>query len=193
MKKIKLVICGIVSAFVIGIICNPLEVKAYTNYCQYSGCRNETVDSKTDYCIKHKCAVGVCNYSRMSSNGIEYCTGHYHSEESKRTCGSRQCIAKKTTGSKYCAAHTCRKGRLGCYNQVSGANEKCDSCKKKEKEKEKEKNKSVTYTSPKKTTTTKKKRRMPDCDDYDSYEDFMDDWDGCMPDGSDAEDYWENW
>lgn len=23
--------------------------------------------------------------------------------------------------------------------------------------------------------------------------DFMDDWDGYMPDGSDAEDYWENW
>lgn len=34
---------------------------------------------------------------------------------------------------------------------------------------------------------------MPDCDDYDSYEEFMDDWDGNMPDGSDAEDYWENW
>ena len=29
--------------------------------------------------------------------------------------------------------------------------------------------------------------------DYKSYEDFMDDWDGYMPDGSDAEDYWEDW
>lgn len=37
------------------------------------------------------------------------------------------------------------------------------------------------------------KSNMPDCDDYDSYEEFMDDWDGCMPDGSDAEDYWGNW
>lgn len=34
---------------------------------------------------------------------------------------------------------------------------------------------------------------MPDCDDYVSYDDFMDDWDGYMPDGSDAEDYWDNW
>ena len=34
---------------------------------------------------------------------------------------------------------------------------------------------------------------MPDCDDYESYEEFMDDWDGDMPDGSDAEDYWEEW
>lgn len=191
MKKIHLAICAIVSAVIIGITCNPVEVKAYTNYCQHSGCRNETVDSKTDYCIKHKCAVGVCNYPKMGINGIEYCTGHYHSEESKRTCGSRQCTAKKKTGSNYCAAHTCQKGRLGCYNKVSGSNEKCDNCKKKEKDNEK--NKSVTYSTKKTTTTTKKKRRMPDCDDYDSYEDFMDDWDGRMPDGSDAEDYWENW
>ncbi len=34
---------------------------------------------------------------------------------------------------------------------------------------------------------------MPDCDDYDSWGDFMDDWDGKMPDGSDASDYWDNW
>ena len=37
------------------------------------------------------------------------------------------------------------------------------------------------------------KSNMPDCDDYDSFEDFMDDWDGYMPGGIDAEDYWENW
>ena len=34
---------------------------------------------------------------------------------------------------------------------------------------------------------------MPDCDDYESWEEFMDDWDGNMPDGSDASDYWDNW
>ncbi len=34
---------------------------------------------------------------------------------------------------------------------------------------------------------------MPDCDDYDSWGEFMDDWDGNMPDGSDASDYWDNW
>ena len=34
---------------------------------------------------------------------------------------------------------------------------------------------------------------MPDCDDYDCWGDFMDDWDGNMPDGSDASDYWDNW
>ncbi len=48
------------------------------------------------------------------------------------------------------------------------------------------------YSSSKKTTPSKKVE-MPDCDDYEDYDDFMDDWDGNMPDGSDAEDYWENW
>lgn len=37
------------------------------------------------------------------------------------------------------------------------------------------------------------KTSMPDCDDYEDFDEFMDDWDGRMPDGSDAEDYWENW
>lgn len=46
-----------------------------------------------------------------------------------------------------------------------------------------------TYTAPRIQT----KPEMPDCDDYENYEDFMDDWDGYMPDGSDAEDYWEDW
>lgn len=48
-----------------------------------------------------------------------------------------------------------------------------------------------------KQTTTKKSSKnttsMPDCDDYESFDDFMDDWDGKMPDGSNAEDYWDNW
>ncbi len=34
---------------------------------------------------------------------------------------------------------------------------------------------------------------MPDCDDYDDWREFIDDWDGNMPDGSDASDYWDNW
>lgn len=38
-----------------------------------------------------------------------------------------------------------------------------------------------------------KEAEWPDCDDYEDFEEFMDDWDGHMPDGSDAEDYWDNW
>ena len=45
------------------------------------------------------------------------------------------------------------------------------------------------YTAPR----IQQKTELPDCDDYENYEDFMDDWDGYMPDGSDAEDYWEDW
>ena len=49
----------------------------------------------------------------------------------------------------------------------------------------------VTHSAPAYQYTPSKsyKAEMSDCDDYQSYEDFMDDWDGNMPDGSDAEDY----
>ena len=61
--------------------------------------------------------------------------------------------------------------------------------------------KSSEQSKPAETTPTpvctapkpQKKPELPDCDDYEGYEDFMDDWDGYMPDGSDAEDYWEDW
>lgn len=43
------------------------------------------------------------------------------------------------------------------------------------------------------TTSKRHDYEMPDCDDYEDFDDFMDDWDGNMPDGSDAEDYWEDW
>lgn len=33
----------------------------------------------------------------------------------------------------------------------------------------------------------------PDCDDYEDWEEFMDDWDGDMPGDSDASDYWDDW
>ena len=51
---------------------------------------------------------------------------------------------------------------------------------------------------PKKYYVPKSKKKnsynnKPDPDDYEDYDDFMDDWDGYMPDGSDAEDYWEDW
>lgn len=42
-------------------------------------------------------------------------------------------------------------------------------------------------------SSTGKQYSMPDCDDYEDFDEFMDEWDGFMPDGSDAEDYWENW
>lgn len=181
---------------------NSIESYAGNRYCCISGCSNKAVDSRTKYCADHKCAVGNCDYQRMGTKGIEYCTGHYHSKGAAVTCAKRGCDRKTVKSSKYCSAHTCQRGDLGCYNMVDGANEKCQSCKAKAKEEEKNKKskgkKGKTYggstsSSKDKSSSKKKKPQMPDCDDYEDYDDFMDEWDGRMPDGSDAEDYWENW
>ena len=49
------------------------------------------------------------------------------------------------------------------------------------------------YSSGKKSSKKSSKVEWPDCDDYEDEDDFLDDWDGNMPDGSDAMDYWDNW
>lgn len=177
-----------------------------THTCSASGCNKLTTggaNSRCDSCQKqYLYDSGItspgCNYSGCSSkksSGSFYCSTH--------TCHHGSCTSKVISGSRYCSSHTCGKGRSGCYKEVSGANEKCSSCKNGStkssssyssttSKKTTTTNKN-TYSSKKKTTTSSKKYTMPDCDDYEDYDDFMDDWDGCMPDGSDAEDYWENW
>lgn len=118
-------------------------------------------------------------------------------------CLHGSCTSQRAKGSLYCCAHTCGKGRSGCHNEVSSMNGKCSSCKAKEKAASSSANKAKSSysettkkynNSTKKTSSSsKKKYHMPDCDDYEDYEEFMDEWDGYMPDGSDAEDYWEDW
>lgn len=171
-----------------------------THTCSASGCNRLTtggVNSRCDSCQKqYLYDLGItspgCNYygcSSRKSSGSYYCSTH--------TCHHGSCVKKTLSGSRYCSSHTCNGGRSGCYKEVSGANEKCSSCKSKStssyssSSSNTTKKSTTTYKKP--TTSTKPKYTMPDCDDYDSYEDFMDEWDGCMPDGSDAEDYWENW
>ncbi len=44
-----------------------------------------------------------------------------------------------------------------------------------------------------KKSSKKSYEEWPDCDDYWDEDEFLDDWDGNMPDGSDAMDYWDNW
>ncbi len=44
-----------------------------------------------------------------------------------------------------------------------------------------------------KKSSKKSCQEWPDCDDYWDEDEFLDDWDGNMPDGSDAMDYWDNW
>ena len=78
---------------------------------------------------------------------------------------------------------------------VSGQNQPAAQNKPSEQSKSSEQNQPAkttptpVYTAPK----SQRKPELPDCDDYEGYEDFMDDWDGYMPDGSNAEDYWEDW
>ena len=44
-----------------------------------------------------------------------------------------------------------------------------------------------------KKSSKKSCQEWPDCDDYWDEDEFLDDWDGNMPDDSDAMDYWDNW
>ena len=48
-------------------------------------------------------------------------------------------------------------------------------------------------TSKKSSKKSSKSVEWPDCDDYWDEDEFLDDWDGNMPDDSDAMDYWDNW
>lgn len=84
----------------------------------------------------------------------------------------------------------------GCKNEVSRSNELCydhtpEQMKKKAQEQrekqEREKAWQELMTPEKKKSSNRNYNnsrrpddRMPDCDDYDSYDDFMDDWDGTI-------------
>lgn len=102
---------------------------------------------------------------------------------STRTCIKAGCNNKCATGSSYCYIH----------KPSSTTMKKGSNTKKKNNSTYKKKNSGNSKSS--KNTTTKKSYTtdMPDCDDYGSWGEFMDDWDGNMPDGSDASDYWDNW
>ena len=99
---------------------------------------------------------------------------------SARTCIKAGCNKKSATGSSYCYIH-----------KPSSITMKSNNTKKKNNINKKNPG---TYKSSQKITTKKTDYiDMPDCDDYGSWGEFMDDWDGNMPDGSDASDYWDNW
>ena len=174
--------------------------------CIKSGCDNEQA-SGSSYCYLHKLSSysggsssSASGYQSGNSNSSSYGGSGSTSNSETDTCHHGSCKKKVIRGSRYCASHTCGKGRSGCYREVNGANELCSSCKAKKKNQSSNStssNRSKSYSSSsygsQKKSSSTKKYSMPDCDDYESYDDFMDDWDGNMPDGSDAEDYWEDW
>jgi len=142
----------------------PLKISAASKKCSASGC-NRTA-TRGNYCSTHGCAE--CGSYR--NNGSVYCNYHASIKLSNRkdVCLRSGCYRAKATGSSYCSEHTIK---------TTSNSSKTTSSRKK------------SYNSSSKSS----KYEMPDCDDYEGYDDFMDDWDGCMPDGSDAEDYWEDW
>ena len=107
---------------------------------------------------------------------------------SRDRCYASGCSANKYKGG-YCFQHYVLSGNYA-------------SDMKKSKAKNSKTNNTSTYKSTytnsstystNKPSTSKRSYSMPDCDDYDYFDDFMDNWDGNMPDGSDAQEYWENW
>ena len=104
---------------------------------------------------------------------------------STKTCFKSGCKNKCAPGSSY------------CYIHKSHSNVKKDSrWETKKSNSSKSTKKSSGSSKSGKRKITKKSYYtddMPDCDDYDNWGEFMDDWDGNMPDGSDASDYWDNW
>ena len=130
----------------------------------------------------------TCQYDGCSREAIHesiFCERH--------TCHRAGCNIKICRNGTYCIFHTCQGGNYGCFNKVDVSGQKCDQCKGISSYSTPSKNNSDHTYRPKKNSTSHKEIEMPDCDDYEDYEDFMDNWDGYMPDGSDAEDYWENW
>lgn len=212
-KKGKVIIYLIVSAIVVA----GVWIYKYTCLCHYKGCGQEKIYG-SEYCYKHTCNVNGCY--EVKENSERWCATHkakYEEENRKRLeeynsrpdcavkgckfkaeikggycaiheCTFLNCRNRCVEGGMYCLNHTCKE--QGCFNRVAQANSVCDKCQNKSNRK---RNAEITRQNERTGEKSTKKYSMPDCDDYDSYEDFMDDWDGFMPDGSDAEDYWENW
>lgn len=214
-QKKTTIIYVTIFALVIAIICfYNWKVK-----CHYKDCDKDKAYG-SEYCHDHTCKDKGCYAIKAKEE--EWCATHkaIHEEEGRKWreaynkkpdcivkdckfkaqqeggyCVVHRCIRcnnRCIDGKQYCINHTCKEP--GCFNGVKEKNTTCDSCKneaiKKKNAEIARQNEKYKKSTSKKTT---KKYSMPDCDDYDSYDDFMDDWDGFMPDGSDAEDYWENW
>lgn len=128
--------------------------------------------------------------------------------KSSDLCAKSGCNSKKYCGS-YCAAHDSCKIKSACKTANYGGRKICKQsgcgntassdgyCGRHGNSSSSYKSTGKTYSksssSYKKSSSSKKSYSMPDPDDYEDFDDFMDDWDGCMPDGSDAEDYYDNW
>ena len=141
-----------------------------SKYCSFHICLEKGCDEqsvyKHSYCVEHKCKFPDCESRLWYTDGLweGYCREHaYELAQFLKSIME----AEESSDNAYAD---------------DGATERTD-----------DDSREVDEATGNETTKKKPDVEMPDCDDYESYEDFMDDWDGNMPDGSDAEDYWENW
>ena len=191
------------------------SVLHYLETCNAKGCNRDKLYG-SDYCRDHTCKMKDCN--NIKNENSKYCPEHEEelrlererilAEEAKKPdclytgcmhkaefghsycvlheCAAGGCENCETAGSIYCIKHTCIEPV--CNNRATEDSGRCSSCEKAYK----------TKNTTKKKTTYKYKNNSnevewPDCDDYEDYGHFMDDWEGEMPDGSNAEDYWDDW
>ena len=127
---------------------------------------------RTSYHTPGTCCKDYCDEPAVDGDG--YCSRH--------KCTVSGCRNPRESGSYYCTRHTC-----SCRNcngrVVDTANQRCE---------EHRLDRPRTSTSSLHHSSSSR-IEWPDCDDYEEFDEFMDDWEGNMPDGSDAEDYWDNW
>lgn len=121
---------------------------------------------------KPECAKTGC--SREVENKGDYCEDHINKKPVYS--GKNKCLLcdDKRVGTYYCEFHS----KMYGYSPM------------------KETKPSTSTSTYSYSNTTNKKdssSSMPDCDDYEDIDEFLDDWEGNMPDGSDAEDYWFDW
>lgn len=134
---------------------------------------------------KNNCKKPGCTRQPVSGpNRDGYCYEHSPRNKAVR-CRETGCTNNAYHGSSYCYMHECV---VTSCKKIKGLGVCTVHRSLQDSNSTKTGNNSGKNNGKKKPTY-----EMPDCDDYDSYEDFMDDWDGCMPDGSDAEDYRDNW
>jgi len=194
MKRIFIKIAICLVTVIIAFTMLPLEANASKKICKDSGCDKEA-EIGSSYCSTHKCRKAGCTDKKSS---ISY------------YCGSHKCKKMGCTkrGSKnyhgYCSSYHELKGdsssgdskSSSTTSSKSGTSNKYSSTTSKKYGSSTTSKKYGSSTSSSKYSSKSKsedKVEMPDCDDYETYEDFMDDWDGYIPGGLDAEDYWEDW
>lgn len=150
--------------------------------CIKSGCDNEQA-SGSSYCYLHKTSsytgnssVSTSGYQSGNSNSSSYGGSGSASNSESDTCRHGSCKKKVISGSRYCASHTCGRGRNGCYREVDSANALCSSCKAKKKSQSSNSTSSNSSKSYSSSSSSSKSSKSYKRDTYDDgYEAVYDD------------------